>query len=74
MCIRDSDEAATRRWQQYEFPGNVRELRNVVIRLATKYAGQRVSAADLEAELDLEIENDPASPAGAAGRSTSTTR
>jgi len=54
------DEAAARRWQTYEFPGNVRELRNVVIRLATKYAGQRVSGADLEAELDLEIENDPA--------------
>jgi DNA-binding NtrC family response regulator len=63
------DEAAARRWQSYEFPGNVRELRNVVIRLATKYAGQRVSPADLEAELDLEIENDPAAAAGAAGPS-----
>src|SRR5687768_13547840 len=63
------DEAAARRWQAYEFPGNVRELRNVVIRLATKYAGQRVSPADLEAELDLEIENDPAAPAGASAAS-----
>jgi len=44
----------------------VRELRNVVIRLATKYAGQRVSSADLEAELDLEIESDPAAAPGAA--------
>jgi DNA-binding NtrC family response regulator len=60
------DAAAARRWQHYEFPGNVRELRNVVIRLATKYAGQRVSPADLEAELDLEIEGDPAAVAGAA--------
>jgi DNA-binding NtrC family response regulator len=60
------DEAATRRWQQYEFPGNVRELRNVVIRLATKYAGQRVSPADLEAELDLELDADPAAAGGAA--------
>ena len=63
------DEAASRRWQHYEFPGNVRELRNVVIRLATKYAGQRVSPAELEAELDLEMENDPATPAGAAAPS-----
>ena len=45
---------AAERWQRYEFPGNVRELRNIVIRLATKYAGQRVSAAQLDAELDLE--------------------
>src|SRR5205814_894688 len=38
------------RWQQYDFPGNVRELRNVVIRLATKYAGQRLSSAELDLE------------------------
>jgi DNA-binding NtrC family response regulator len=48
------DDAAAACWQRYEFPGNVRELRNIAIRLATKYAGQRVSAADLESELDLE--------------------
>jgi DNA-binding NtrC family response regulator len=50
------DAAAAARWQRYEFPGNVRELRNIVIRLATKYAGQRVPAAELEGELDLEAE------------------
>ena len=44
--------AAETRWLAYHFPGNVRELRNIAIRLATKYAGQEVSAADLEAELD----------------------
>jgi DNA-binding NtrC family response regulator len=48
------DAEALERWQRYGFPGNVRELRNIVIRLATKYAGQRVSAAQLDAELDLE--------------------
>lgn len=48
------DESARALWQQYAFPGNVRELRNIVIRLATKYAGQRISAKDLEPELDLE--------------------
>jgi DNA-binding NtrC family response regulator len=64
------DETAARRWQAYEFPGNVRELRNIVIRLATKYAGQRVSPADLEAEFDLELEGDPAATAGAAPASS----
>jgi DNA-binding NtrC family response regulator len=48
------DEGAAACWQRYEFPGNVRELRNIAIRLATKYAGQKVSAAELESELDLE--------------------
>ena len=48
------DRTALERWQQYDFPGNVRELRNIVIRLGTKYAGQRLSAAELEPELDLE--------------------
>jgi DNA-binding NtrC family response regulator len=48
------DAAAEARWLAYAFPGNVRELRNIVIRLITKYAGQRVSNAELEPELDLE--------------------
>jgi DNA-binding NtrC family response regulator len=48
------DESAEARWLRYAFPGNVRELRNIVIRLTTKYAGQRLSAAELEPELDLE--------------------
>lgn len=46
--------AAQKRWQDYHFPGNVRELRNIVIRLATKYAGQIIGVDELEAELDLE--------------------
>ena len=48
------DAGAEARWLAYPFPGNVRELRNIVIRLVTKYAGQRVSLAELEPELDLE--------------------
>jgi DNA-binding NtrC family response regulator len=48
------DESAEARWLRYAFPGNVRELRNIVIRLTTKFAGQRLSAAELEPELDLE--------------------
>ena len=47
------DEGAERRWLSYPFPGNVRELRNIVIRLTTKYAGRRLSVAELEPEFDL---------------------
>jgi len=50
------DERATERWLRYEFPGNVRELRNIVIRLAAKYPGQRISPAELDPELDLQQE------------------
>jgi DNA-binding NtrC family response regulator len=49
----DADAAA--RWLEYDFPGNVRELRNIVIRLATKYAGANVTLAELEAEFDAGI-------------------
>jgi len=58
------DAAATARWSRYDFPGNVRELRNIVIRLSTKYPGQRLSAAELEPELDFEA---PAPAPGAEG-------
>jgi DNA-binding NtrC family response regulator len=50
------DESAERAWLAYPFPGNVRELRNIVIRLTTKYGGQRLSVAELEPELDLETQ------------------
>ncbi len=53
-------EAATR-WQDYHFPGNVRELRNIVIRLATKYPGRSVSLSELEDELDSQGDNLPQS-------------
>ena len=41
-------------WLEYAFPGNVRELRNIVIRLTTKYPGQEVNTEQLQAELDTE--------------------
>ncbi len=43
---------ARRRWAGYAFPGNVRELRNIVIRLQTKYPGRDVGIAELDAELE----------------------
>ena len=48
-------------WSRYSFPGNVRELRNIVIRLTAKYSGQIIQASELEAELDLQ--DDPLPPA-----------
>jgi len=44
------DAGALARWMAYEFPGNVRELKNVVIRLTTKHAGYAVGEQELEAE------------------------
>ncbi len=47
------EAAALQVWDNYPFPGNTRELRNIVIRLATKFPGQTVRAVQLQAELDL---------------------
>ena len=41
------DAGATRLWLEYGFPGNVRELRNIVIRLSTKYPGKSVTMEQL---------------------------
>jgi DNA-binding NtrC family response regulator len=49
------DKTAAARWMSYHFPGNVRELRNIVIRLTTKYGGQPVTQQQLEDELDTEV-------------------
>lgn len=42
---------AREHFAHYHFPGNVRELRNIVIRLGTRYPGQTVSVQALEHEL-----------------------
>jgi len=47
------DGKAEQRWIGYHFPGNVRELRNIIIRLIAKYAGQTISEIQLTSELDL---------------------
>lgn len=47
---------ALKRWEQYSFPGNIRELRNIIIRLSTKYPGQTIGESQLHDEFDpLEI-------------------
>ena len=43
---------AEQRWLAYAFPGNVRELRNIVIRLTAKHPGKTVETWMLEAEFD----------------------
>ena len=52
------DSKAQSRWLSYHFPGNVRELRNIIIRLIAKYAGQTVNEVQLSAELDLSRQNE----------------
>jgi len=47
------DLKARQLWENYPFPGNTRELRNITIRLITKYPGLSVNAEQLAAELDL---------------------
>ena len=49
-------ETARQLWSRYGFPGNVRELRNIVIRLSAKYPGQTVHSNALEAEMDMQDE------------------
>jgi len=46
------DPQALQCWERYSFPGNTRELRNIVIRLTTKYPGNTVNLAQLQDELD----------------------
>ena len=41
-------------WERYPFPGNVRELRNIVIRLMAKHDGKPIELAELKDELDTE--------------------
>lgn len=47
------DDGAKKAWLDYHFPGNVRELKNIVIRLLAKHAGYTVSAAELMEEFEL---------------------
>mgnify|MGYP001764709928 FL=1 len=53
---------AEARWLAYSFPGNVRELRNIVIRLTARYPGQTVTAAQLLGEFDTSEDVDRSSP------------
>jgi DNA-binding NtrC family response regulator len=54
------DDAARALLRASSFPGNVRELRNIVIRLGAKYPGRTVTAEQLGAELEPSIGAGPA--------------
>ena len=49
------DDEASELWRTYDFPGNVRELRNIVIRLGTKYPGEKISKIQLENEMETQL-------------------
>lgn len=49
------DDEAAELWSIYSFPGNVRELRNIVIRLGTKYPGAVVMRTQLNSELETRL-------------------
>ncbi len=49
------DPAARQFLSEYAFPGNVRELRNIVIRLGAKYPGVEVGVEALRAELEATV-------------------
>ena len=48
------DQKSLELWMQYGFPGNVRELRNIVIRLCTKFPGETINREQLLGEFDWE--------------------
>lgn len=50
----------------YEFPGNVRELKNIVIRLGAKYPSQTVSLKQLKQELETDFYPQQTSENGAS--------
>lgn len=49
------DETAAALLDEYSFPGNVRELRNIVIRLGARHPDGQVRAEELRAELEPDV-------------------
>ena len=51
MATFQLDDDALILWNNYAFPGNVRELRNIIIRLSAKYPGQTIKPDVLKREM-----------------------
>jgi DNA-binding NtrC family response regulator len=62
------EKPAEQRLLEYSFPGNVRELRNIAIRLSSKYPGRKIGAAQINAELESHISG--GLPSAMAGEAT----
>jgi DNA-binding NtrC family response regulator len=62
------DKSVEKVLADYSFPGNVRELRNIVIRLAAKYPGAAVGIDELSAELESAVTSIEGGQDGAADR------
>jgi len=59
MATFQLDEDSLTLWNNYPFPGNVRELRNIIIRLSAKYPGQTIKSEVLKREMSgLRQQND----------------
>ena len=59
MATFQLDEDSLTHWNNYPFPGNVRELRNIIIRLSAKYPGQTIKPEVLKREMSgLRQQND----------------
>lgn len=58
------DESALDRMQAYHWPGNVREMENLVRRLAALYSEETIGIQAIEAELAVEPPPEPTSRAG----------
>ncbi len=59
MAPFDLDKDAEQYLIDYSFPGNVRELRNIVIRLGAKYPGKSVNIEQLQGELEIAVSSLP---------------
>ena len=51
VAVFQLDDDALQLWDDYTFPGNVRELRNIIIRLSAKYPGQTIKSEVLKREM-----------------------
>ncbi|NNE38697.1 MAG: sigma-54-dependent Fis family transcriptional regulator, partial [Gammaproteobacteria bacterium] len=57
----DLEKQASQLLMSYAFPGNVRELRNICIRLNSKYPGGTVTSEQLKGELETQVTEIPVS-------------